>query len=214
VRNHTIVMGYGTKGRAAVNAMLGDGIAPAEIVVIDTNQAVLDQAATVGLVTLHGNATRGDVLLMAGAQHAAVIIVATTRDDTAVLATLTARELAPTAKIVASVRAAENQHLLRRSGADLVVVSAETAGRLLGLSSTAPSVAEMMEDLLTPEIGFAIAEREVARIEVGRSPRDLSDIVLGVVRNGVLLGFNAPDAAAVKEGDRVVYIRNTEQENA
>jgi voltage-gated potassium channel len=214
VRNHTIVMGYGTKGRAAVNAMLGDGIAAAEIVVIDTNQMVLDQAATVGLVTLHGNATRGDVLLLAGAQHAAVIIVATNRDDTAVLATLTARELAPTAKIVASVRAAENQHLLRRSGADLVVVSAETAGRLLGLSSTAPSVAEMMEDLLTPEIGFAITEREVARIEVGRSPRDLSDIVLGVVRNGVLLGFNAPDAAAVEEGDRVVYIRNTEQDNA
>ncbi len=51
------------------------------------------------------------------------IIVANGRDDTAVLVTLTAREIEPKAKIVASIREAENQHLLRQSGADTVVVS-------------------------------------------------------------------------------------------
>ncbi|MBS2079893.1 NAD-binding protein, partial [Mycobacterium tuberculosis] len=94
--------------------------------------------------------TKADVLRLAGAQHAASIIVATSRDDTAVLATLTAREIAPNAKIVASIREAENQHLLQQSGADSVVVSSATAGRLLGLATTTPSVVEMIEDLLTP----------------------------------------------------------------
>ena len=28
VRNHTVVVGYGTKGRTAVAAMIGDGVAP------------------------------------------------------------------------------------------------------------------------------------------------------------------------------------------
>lgn len=70
-------------------------------------------------------------------------------------------------------------HLLRQSGADSVVVSSETAGRLLGIATTTPRVVEMIEDLLTPEAGFAIAEREVERSEVGGSPRHLSDIVLG-----------------------------------
>ncbi|QNG19386.1 potassium channel family protein [Rhodococcus triatomae] len=207
VRNHTVVVGYGTKGRTAIDAMLGDGVPPSEIVVVDTEQAVLDSAAAKGLVTVAGSATRSDVLRLAGAQHAAAIIVATNRDDTAVLVTLTAREIAPDAKIVAAIRESDNTHLLRQSGADSVVVSSETAGRLLGIATKTPSVVEMMEDLLTPEAGFAIAERAVERDEVGGSPRHLSDIVLGVVRDGRLIRVGSPEVDAVEADDRLLYIR-------
>jgi voltage-gated potassium channel len=208
VRNHTIVVGYGTKGKSAVAAMLGDKEAQGEIVVVDTDQAALDQAVTAGRVTVHGDATKSDVLRLAGAQHAAAIIVATNRDDAAVLVTLTAREIAPRAKIVAAIREAENQHLLQQSGADSVVVSSETAGRLLGLATTTPSVVEMIEDLLTPDLGLVIAEREVEQNEVGGSPRHLRDIVLGVVRDGQLLRIGAPEVDAVEANDRLLYIRS------
>lgn len=211
VRNHTIVIGYGTKGRTAIEAMIGDGVPAGEIVVVDTDQSALEQAATTGLVTVHGNASKSDVLRLAGAQHAASIVVATNRDDTAVLVTLTARELAPKAKIVASVREAENRHLLKQSGADAVVVSSETAGRLLGIATSTPSVVEMMEDLLTPEEGFAIAEREVERKEVGGSARHLPDIVLGVVRNGELLRVDSPEVDAIEPGDRLLYVRSADR---
>ena len=207
VRNHTVVIGFGTKGRTAVDAMIGDGVPASEIVVVDTDQAVLDTASSMGLVTVHGSATKSDVLRLTGAQHAAAIIVATNRDDTAVLVTLTAREIAPKAKIVAAIREAENTHLLRQSGADSVVVSSETAGRLLGIATSTPSVVEMIEDLLTPEAGFAIAEREVERDEVGGSPRHLTDIVLGVVRGGKLFRIGAPEVDAVEADDRLLYIR-------
>lgn len=210
VRNHTIVIGYGTKGRTAIDAMIGDGVPAGEIVVVDTDQSALEQAAANGLVTVHGNASKSDVLRLAGAQHAASIVVATNRDDTAVLVTLTARELAPKAKIVASVREAENRHLLRQSGADSVVVSSETAGRLLGIATSTPSVVEMMEDLLTPEEGFAIAEREVERKEVGGSARHLADMVLGVVRNGQLLRVDSPEVDAIEPGDRLLYVRSAD----
>lgn len=210
VRNHTIVIGYGTKGRTAVDAMVGDGMPAGEIVVVDTDQSALEQAASNGLVTVHGNASKSDVLRLAGAQHAEAIVVATNRDDTAVLVTLTARELAPKAKIVAAVREAENRHLLRQSGADSVVVSSETAGRLLGIATSTPSVVEMMEDLLTPEEGFAIAEREVERKEVGGSPRHLADMVLGVVRDGRLLRVDSPEVDALDAGDRLLYVRSVE----
>ncbi|HME48564.1 potassium channel family protein [Mycobacterium sp.] len=210
VRNHTIVVGYGAKGRTAVDAMLGDGVPPADIVVVDTDQTALDHAAAAGLVTVHGNATRSEVLRLAGARQAGSIIVATNRDDTAVLVTLTARELAPKAKIVASIREAENQHLVRQSGADSVVVSSETAGRLLGIATTTPTVVEMIEDLLTPEHGFAIAEREADLSEVGGSPRQLRDIVLGVVRGGRLLRVDDAAVDAVEPGDRLLYIRSVD----
>ncbi|WP_077077265.1 potassium channel family protein [Mycobacterium numidiamassiliense] len=208
VRNHTIVIGYGTKGKRAVEARVSDEAAVGEIVVVDTDRGALEHAATAGLVTVHGDATKSDVLRLAGAQHASSIIVATNRDDTAVLVTLTARELAPKARIVASIREAENSHLLQQSGADSVVVSSETAGRLLGLATTTPTVVEMIEDLLTPDEGLAIAEREVEQSEVGGSPRHLRDIVLGVVRDGRLLRIGAPEVDAIEATDRLLYIRN------
>ena len=48
VRNHTIVVGYGTKGRTAVAAMVGDEIAPADIVVVDEDPAALERAKSAG----------------------------------------------------------------------------------------------------------------------------------------------------------------------
>ncbi|WP_280496037.1 potassium channel family protein [Nocardia asiatica] len=207
VRNHTVVVGYGTKGRTAIDAMLGDGVQPADIVVVDTDVVALEAAANAGLVTVHGSATQSDVLRLAGAQNADSVVVATNRDDTAVLVTLTARELNKAAKIVVSIREAENTHLVRQSGANSVVVSSETAGRLLGIATTTPTVVEMMEDLLTPEEGFAVAEREVEPSEIGGSPRHLGDIVLGVVRNGVLYRVGEPEVDAIEAGDKLLYIR-------
>lgn len=208
VRNHTVVVGYGTKGKSAVTAILSDEMSPNDVVVVDTDQVALDHASAAGLVTVHGDATKSDVLRLAGAQRAASIIVAANRDDTAALVTLTAREIAPKAKIIASIREAENQHLLRQSGADSVVVSSETAGRLLGIATTTPTVVEMIDDLLTPEAGFAIAERQVEQTEVGGSARHLRDIVLGVVRDGHLLRVDAPEVDAIEATDRLLYIRS------
>jgi voltage-gated potassium channel len=207
VRDHTIVVGYGTKGRAAVETLLGDGAEPTDIVVVDTDRANLDAASGLGLVTVTGNATRSQVLRIAGVLQASALVVAVNRDDTAVLVTLTARELSPNVRIVASVRESENVHLLRQSGASSVVVSAETAGRLLGMATTTPNVVEVVEDLLTPDAGFAISEREVDESELGGSPRHLTDIVLGVVRGDDLYRVDASAVDALEAGDRLLYVR-------
>jgi voltage-gated potassium channel len=207
VRDHTVIIGYGTKGRAAVETLLGDGAEPERIVVVDTDRGQLDAASALGLVTVTGNATRSGVLRIAGVHQASAIIVATNRDDTAVLVTLTAREMAPRTPIVAAVRESENVHLLRQSGATSVIVSSETAGRLLGVATRTPSVVEVVEDLLTPEAGFAISEREVERDEVGGSPRHLADIVLGVVRDEKLYRVDASAVDALEQGDRLLYVR-------
>jgi len=207
VRDHVVVIGYGTKGRSAVTALLGDGVDPGRVVVVDTDRNALETASAQGLVTVSGSGTRSDVLRVAGVPRARAIVVAPARDDTAVLVTLTARELNRNAKIVASAREVDNVHLLRQSGADSVVVSSETAGRLLGMATTTPSVVAMFEDLLTPDAGLAIAEREVEPEEVGGSPRHLSDIVLGIVRNGVLYRVDAPEADAIESGDRLLYVK-------
>jgi voltage-gated potassium channel len=69
-------------------------------------------------------------------------------------------------------------------------------------------VVAIIEDLLTPAEGFAIAERDVEQSEVGGSPRHLSDIVLGVVRDGQLFRVDEPEVDAIEAGDRLLYIRS------
>ena len=165
MRNHIIVVGYGTKGRTAVAAMVGDDVKPADIVVVDENPAALERAKSAGLVTVRGSATDSEVLRLASAQHAKAIIVAANRDDTAVLVTLTAASSRRTPRSSPRSGKAENQHLLQQSGADSTVVTSETAGRLLGIAEKTPSVVEMMEDLLTPDAG--IRDRRTGRRRQG-----------------------------------------------
>lgn len=207
VREHTVVVGYGTKGRAAVETLLGDGVEPEKIVVVDTDRARLDVASGLGLVTVSGNATRSAVLRIAGVQLATTLVVALDRDDTAVLTTLTARELSRSISIVAAVRESENVHLLRQSGASSVIVSDETAGRLLGVATRSPAVVEVVEDLLTPDAGFAITQRPVEPAEFGGSPRHLPDIVLGVVRGEQLYRVDSAAVDALERGDQLLYVR-------
>jgi voltage-gated potassium channel len=216
--DHVVVIGYGTKGRAAVQTLRGHGPgsrpspgAGPDVVVVDTDRDRLDAATAHGLVAVHGDATRSGVLQLAGVPRAAGVVVATNRDDTAVLVTLTARQLAPSVRIVVAVREAENVRLLRQSGANSVVVSAETAGRLLGMATRTPAVVDAVEDLLTPRAGPGVGERVVADSEVGSSPQQLGDVVLAVIRSGELHHCNAPAVQRLQPGDRLVHLRNTNQ---
>ena len=135
---------------------------------IDVRAEAVEEARRAGHAGIVGDASALAALEAAGVRDAAAVIVAPDRDDTAVLITLTARELNPRARIVASVREAENAHLLEQGGADSVVVSSGAAGRLLGHAVKSPRVVQVLEDLLSVGEGLDVIERDVAA-ERGRS---------------------------------------------
>ena len=207
LRDHIVVIGFGARGRAAVDAMLAQGRRPGDIVVVDTDAAALGAAACRGLPTGHGSATDRDALREAGVHRAAAVIVAVGLDDIAVCAVRTLRNIAADIKVFVAVHDLEHAHLLRQSDGDTVVVCEETAARLLGMSTTAPEIVGLIEDLLTPETGYVIAERTVEPHEVGLAPQHLSDTVIGVVRNGRLTKAPMPAVGSLIAGDRVLYVR-------
>jgi voltage-gated potassium channel len=207
LKDHTIVCGYGVKGRSAARTLIGKGTDPGQIVAIEPLAEGRARATADGIAAVAGSAERQEVLIEAGIREAAALIVAPDRDDTAVLVTLTARELNPTATIVAAVREEENVHLLQQSGADSVVTSSGAAGRLLGLSTETPQVTEVMEDLLTVGEGLDIAEREIGAEEAGPAPRrGSSKIVVAIVRDGEVIRFDDPRADELRSGDRVLEL--------
>ncbi|WP_344615680.1 potassium channel family protein [Dactylosporangium salmoneum] len=214
VKNHVIVCGYGTKGRAAVSTLLENGFDKSQVVVVESDRPALRQATADGLVAIEGSATRSSVLMEARVADAKAVIIATDSDDASVLVTLTVRQLTSgKVSIVAAAREAENAPLLRQSGAHHVVVSSATAGRLLGLSTTAPPLIEVVEDLLTPGQGMALAMRSARRDEVGRSPRDLTELVIALFRRGKVLSLADPEGTAIQTGDMIVYVRDDRPES-
>ncbi len=209
VKNHTVVIGYGMKGRSAVSALKEQGHPAQNIVVVDSEAINIKAANSDGCAGVLGDARREEVLRRAEVHHAQKVIVATDRDDTSVLVTLTARRLAPTATIAAAAREEQNIAVLRQSGADVVIPTAESAGRLLGLSIQAPNAGELIEDLLEPVAGLQIKEREVRPADVGLSPARLTaqgEIVLTVIRNGVSHRFDSGGVRVFQPGDRIVVI--------
>jgi voltage-gated potassium channel len=209
LREHTIVCGYGTKGKSAVHTLLGKGTEAERIVVIDESPAARNRATADGLAAVAGSASSQEVLAEAGIEAARSVIVAVDRDDSAILITLTARELNPAATIVAAVREEENVHLLHQSGANGVITSSAAAGRLLGLGSETPQVTDVLEDLLTVGEGLDIVEREIGTEEAGPLPAALSEgVVLGVVRDGELLRFGDPAAAELRPRDRLIELQS------
>lgn len=204
---HVVVVGYGTKGRAAIAALCADGTPPEEIVVVEAGDLGAAEARAAGYAVVQGDASRVVVLEQAETAKARAVIVAPNRDDSATLVTLTARELAPGATIVSAVREEENRHLLLQSGADSVITSAEASGRMLGIATRSPALVRVMEDLLTSGEGFDLVERAVRGDEVGGAPRDpAGQLAVAVVRDGQLLHPDDERIRALGPGDRVVCV--------
>jgi voltage-gated potassium channel len=167
----------------------------------------VEEAAELGYASIHGDASSAGVLRRAHTPDARAIVVAPDRDDTAVLITLTARELNPSATIVASVREEENVHLLRQSGAGTVITSSGAAGRLLGLATLEPAAVQVLEDLLASGEGLDIVERDVAPSDVGKPPTGgPGRLVIAVVRDGEVLRFDDERAQTTQARDRLVCL--------
>ncbi|TAM92757.1 MAG: hypothetical protein EPN43_01965 [Jatrophihabitans sp.] len=209
VHDHTVIVGYGTKGRAAAAALADAGEALDRIAVIDLDGADVERASEDGLTAICGDASRTDVLRQVSIARARRVVIATNRDDSNVLVALTVRQLNTSATVVASVRHAENADLLRAAGADAVVVSAEAAGRLLGLSAHSPATADLVTDLLDAGTGREIIERDAGPADTGRALRPGEDVLLAVVRDGALLADPSRGAIEVRPGDRLLVAQHT-----
>lgn len=215
VNDHTVIIGYGVKGRAAAKSLVDAGTNRHDIVVVATDRGEVDEATRDGFVGVVGDGRRENVLRDAAIDRAKRIVVATNEDDTSILVTLTARRLSPHATIVAAVREAQNLEILRQSGANNVIPTAESAGRLMGLSLLSTTAGEIMEDLLDSGRGLEVMEREITRDEMGMSPADLDasgQIVLAVIRKGVAHRFDTNDITRLEPGDRLVVIRHNPPE--
>lgn len=138
LEDHVVILGYGD-----LTEPLLEVIADERDLIIVTSDA--DQATRLrnrDHAVIVGDPSDDEPLERAGIDRASAVVVATESDADDAFAILTARELNPTARIVAAATARNNVQKLRRAGADTVFSPAVIGGRLLGQSALEKNVEE------------------------------------------------------------------------
>ena len=207
LRDHIVVVGYGTKNSRAVQELIDLGAEPESIVVIDTNEERLELAKAAGCTILRADATRDATLKAVHVERAKLVIISAGRDDTSILVCLTTRYLAPNVRISLAVNQQDNEVPAKRAGADVVVNPLDFAGLLLATTHAGHHIADYLADLATMEGRVRLVERDVRAEEVGKALKDVSDgLGLRIIRDGTPYGFWRPQVQKLQPGDIIMEI--------
>jgi voltage-gated potassium channel len=207
--DHVVVIGYGTKGRSAVETLVNDGVSKGSIIIVDPSKAALRDADADGIAVVSGDATRREVLRRADVHRARQVIIGLHRDDSTVLCTLAVRQLNPNTYVLAAVREQSNVPLIQQSGANAVITSSEAVGRLVGLAAVKPTLGSVLGDLLTYGQGLEVAERDLLVQEVGQQPQQIPDPVIAVERDGRVHHYFDLEVSQLAPGDRLILVRRS-----
>ena len=170
---HTILTGYGRVGREAAKEWNRD-----KLVIIDNSSDDLAEADQAGFMTIKGDATNDSILCKAGIERAHSIMIATGHVADNVLISLTARELNPAIIISARGNESSSEVILKRAGANNVVLPHQIGGKRMAAFLKHPSVVHFLDLVMrSDDLSLSLQEFEVSAESclVGQSLKE-SDI--------------------------------------
>ena len=156
----------------------------------------------------HGDCTDEDVLLRAGVARAAGVFAVTGDDGKNLLITLSAKQLNPSARVVARVHDVRNMEKMKRVGADAIVSPDFTGGMRIASSMLRPAVVGFLDEMLRTDEKLRVEEVPVPAQADGRPlsavvPPSREYIVLAV-RSAGAWQFNPPADLGLRTGNTLV----------
>lgn len=133
MKDHVIICGYGRIGHAICRDLTNMGV---QCVIVDREEARVDNAVALKIPVLSGNATADDALLGAGIERASILVAALSNDSDNLFVALAARDLNPNLMVIARGEDKSIETRMLRAGVDRVVYPAQLGGgqiaRLIG----------------------------------------------------------------------------------
>jgi voltage-gated potassium channel len=129
LRDHFIICGYGQVGRTVFDQLKRHEI---PLVLIETDEGLYRELLKDGVMVIHGDAKRHDILLAAGIERARGICIVIDNDADNLYITVTARSLNPNAKIITRAGQQRYASAIRNSGADEVIIPEYEGGLMTG----------------------------------------------------------------------------------
>jgi voltage-gated potassium channel len=149
MKEHIVVCGAGSTGRNILEELIAVGV---PVVAIDQDEPRLREIASkhprAQLSYLVGDATEDETMALAGIASARGVVAALSSDKDNLYVVVSARQLNPTARIVA--RCAERAHVdkIKRAGADAVVSPNYIGGVRMVSEMLRPNVVRFLDEML------------------------------------------------------------------
>ena len=163
LQDHIIICGMGRSGRNLATDLQQRGHS---FVLVDYDEAKLEDAHDLLFPAIQGDATEEAVLQRAGIEQARAIVSALPSDADNVFITLTARELNPELLIIASAEKETTAKKLHQAGARKVVMPSRVSALQIARMIVHPSTADLME--LVAESSYL--DLDLDEINVGEHP--------------------------------------------
>lgn len=205
LQGHVVLCGFGHAGRCAAAELVARGLDKQHVLIVDIDQARLEEAAELGYIGILGDASREQTLSETMLDQAKALLVCTDRDDTNVLIILTARNIAPNVRIVSRVEEAENDKLLRQSGANATVLPSRVGGILMADSIESSHLATYVMDLISAGGQVTLIERAPHPEEIGHRPFENGALIVRIVRGRHSYGFWENDLR-IQPDDKLIVI--------
>jgi len=211
LENHFIVCGYGRIGGVVVQEILKSS---SDVVVIETDEKLVEQLKREGIMHLAGDATDDAMLVAAGIKRARSIVTALTDEAANVYVTLTSRQLNPGIFIVARAGNASHITRLEFAGANKVVLPHLIGGVRMANSVLRPTVTDFLELALRGNIDLQLEAVTVGpasplvgkNLVESRIRQDFDLIIVAIKREDASLVFNPGPKEVILAGDTLITV--------
>lgn len=191
LRQHFIVCGDNAVAVHALEELLRTQ-RPVVAVYPEGDEVAVSFGAMERLPRVVGDPTSDEVLRAAGIEHAAGIVYCMESDKDNILGVLTARRLAPHARVVAASDAIEAEAKLTVAGADAVVQPSRIGGLRMASELVRPKVVSFLDTMLR-DVDTVERVEEIVVPEGASAGRRLSDLRCEAQPRTVLLAVRHPD---------------------
>jgi len=212
LKGHYIICGYGRIGQIIVKELKAANM---PLVVIDQDQAGIDQLEAEGILYLMMDATSDDALEAAGLEKARGLVTAVSSDADNVFIALSAKGLRPDIFILARASDAKNERKLLRAGASRVVCPYEMGGRRMAEILNKPTVVDFLDQtMMRSELGLQMEEAQISEdsqitgktVMSSNLRQEFGVIIVAIKRKTGEMVFNPGPAEVFNAGDVIVVI--------
>jgi voltage-gated potassium channel len=218
MENHIIVCGYGRNGKQAAHRLQNYN---RELIIIEKNQQVIDDALLDGEHFYRGNANEDEVLINVGIERASTLITALPEDADNLFVVLSARQLNKNLKIISRASEESSYQKLKLAGADNVILPDKIGGQHMASLVVSPDLIEFWDNLsYGGSEGVNLEQISFEQMFDGQRNCTIIDLNLRKKTGCTIIGYKAPDGnytvnpdpkLQLLPGSKIIVVGNAQQ---
>ena len=214
--DHMILCGGGGNGRTVLEQAQKEGV---DCVVIARDNEVIRKLRQkhTAVACIRRNATDVEALEAAGIDRARGVVSVMADDRANLVATVTARQLSPSVRIVSRCVKDHADRRLQYAGADSVVNTSQLTGLRIASELIRPTVVEFLGIVLghndTQDLvisGIPMREKDAGRTLGSLPMHEIDGVVIVAFRRGEIYSFNPDSDTLLLEEDELVVLGSRE----